>query len=195
MARILSSGLMLEATTGLGAGRGAAVVAAAAGAAAAERAAAAGAAELRKGGAPGTGGAGAAMGAALDAPVGPPGGNVGSLMVGAAVGLGGRLIRTVSFLGCTRPVDFFIGSAPVGAPGLIGGISAINLILKIRFARRLSNLILKEKPGWAADTRPVQEIFSGSPMFFPRSIHGGHRRGAVRQRRLNTHHGGNWDPA
>ena len=34
-----------------------------------------------------------------DAPVGPPGGSVGSLMVGAAVGLGGKLMRTVSFFG------------------------------------------------------------------------------------------------
>jgi len=42
--------------------------------------------------------AGAAKGAAL-APVGPPGGSVGSLIVGAAEGLGGRLMRTVSFLG------------------------------------------------------------------------------------------------
>ena len=33
------------------------------------------------------------------APVGPPGGNVGSLIVGAADGLGGKLMRTVSFLG------------------------------------------------------------------------------------------------
>ena len=30
---------------------------------------------------------------------GPPGGKVGSLIVGAAEGLGGRLMRTVSFLG------------------------------------------------------------------------------------------------
>jgi hypothetical protein len=43
--------------------------------------------------------AGGVGGAPLDAPVGPPGGNVGSLMVGAAVGLGGKLMRTVSFLG------------------------------------------------------------------------------------------------
>ena len=145
MASILSTGLMLvtAAGAGLAAGLGAVVGAAAAGAAAAERAGAAGAAELRKAGAPGAGGVGAA-GAALEAPVGPPGGKVGSLMVGAAVGLGGRLMRTVSFLGWTRPVDFFIGSAPAGAPGLIGGISAISLILKIKVARRLSNLILKE---------------------------------------------------
>jgi len=42
--------------------------------------------------------AGAANGAAL-APVGPPGGSVGNLIVGAAEGFGGRLMRTVSFLG------------------------------------------------------------------------------------------------
>ena len=71
--------------------------------------------------------AGAGVKAGLGAPVGPPGGNVGSLMVGAAVGFGGKLIRTVSFLGCTLPVDFFNGSAPVGVPGngLFGGMSAI----------------------------------------------------------------------
>ena len=38
-------------------------------------------------------------GGALDAPVGPPGGSVGNLMVGAAEGFGGKLMRTVSFLG------------------------------------------------------------------------------------------------
>ncbi len=68
-----------------------------------------------------------AANAGLGAPVGPPGGSVGNLIVGAAVGLGGKLMRTVSFLGCTLPVDFFNGSAPVGAPGngLFGGKSAI----------------------------------------------------------------------
>lgn len=38
-------------------------------------------------------------GAAAAGAAGPPGGNVGNLMVGAAEGLGGKLIRTVSFLG------------------------------------------------------------------------------------------------
>ena len=104
-------------------GRGAAVGAAGA----AGLAAAAGAATAL------TAGAGAAAAADPDngigAPVGPPGGSVGSLMVGAAVGLGGKLIRTVSFLGWTLPVDFFNGSAPEGVPGngLVGGMSAIGL--------------------------------------------------------------------
>ena len=65
-------------------------------------------------------------GAALGAPVGPPGGSVGSLMVGAVDGLGGKLMRTVSFLGWTLPVSFLTGgTAPVGAPGIFCGISAI----------------------------------------------------------------------
>jgi hypothetical protein len=65
-------------------------------------------------------------GAALGAPVGPPGGSVGSLMVGAVDGFGGKLIRTVSFLGWTLPVSFFTGgTAPAGAPGMFEGMSAI----------------------------------------------------------------------
>jgi hypothetical protein len=47
---------------------------------------------------------------------------VGSLIVGAADGLGGRLMRTVSFFGCTLPVSFFGGTAPVG---MLGTFSAI----------------------------------------------------------------------
>jgi len=63
--------------------------------------------------------AAAGGGAALGAPVGPPGGNVGSLIVGAVDGLGGKLMRTVSFLGWTLPVSFFAGgTAPAGAPGM-----------------------------------------------------------------------------
>jgi len=72
------------------------------GAAGAERGAAGAAVAVARG-APGRC-AGAALGAeagaaGADPPVGPPGGSVGSLMVGAAEGLGGKLIRTVSFLG------------------------------------------------------------------------------------------------
>jgi len=44
-------------------------------------------------------GCGTGAGMAEGAPVGPPGGRVGNLMVGAAEGLGGKLMRTVSFLG------------------------------------------------------------------------------------------------
>jgi len=90
---------MVAAPAGAATGRWAAgrwAAGAAAGAAAAERVAAAGAAEDRSAGAP----AGDdCISVPLDAPVGPPGGSVGNLMVGAAVGLGGKLMRTVSFLG------------------------------------------------------------------------------------------------
>jgi hypothetical protein len=34
-----------------------------------------------------------------EAPFGPPGGSAGNLIVGAADGFGGKLMRTVSFLG------------------------------------------------------------------------------------------------
>ncbi len=84
MARILSSVLTVGAPTATGAGRCAAT-------GAAPRCgctgAATGAAVLRRGGIP------------PEAPVGPPGGNVGNLIVGAALGFGGKLMRTVSFLG------------------------------------------------------------------------------------------------
>ena len=62
-----------------------------------------------------------AVGAA--AATGPPGGRLGILMVGAEVGLGGKLMRTVSFLGCTLPVSFFGGSAPVGRLGIFSAIA------------------------------------------------------------------------
>jgi hypothetical protein len=67
------------------------------------------------------GGAAGALGA--DPPVGPPGGKVGSLIVGAAEGLGGKLMRTVSFFGWTLPVSFFGGTAPLG---IVGILSVIN---------------------------------------------------------------------
>jgi hypothetical protein len=49
----------------------------------------------------------------------PPGGKVGNLIV--AVGFGGKLMRTVSFLGCTLEASAgFGGTAPPGGFGLIG---------------------------------------------------------------------------
>src|SRR5579884_1482501 len=68
----------------------------------------------------GGGGVGGIPGAPAE---GPPGGKVGSLIVGAAEGLGGRLMRTVSFLGWTLEGSPGLGgSAP---PGKLGFISAI----------------------------------------------------------------------
>ena len=65
-----------------------------------------------------------AAGAAEGPPAGPPGGSVGNLIVGAAEGLGGKLMRTVSFFGWTFPVSFLGGTAP---PGILGMFSAIKL--------------------------------------------------------------------
>jgi len=47
------------------------------------------------------------------------------LIVGAAEGFGGKLIRTVSFFGWTLPVSFLGGTAP---PGMLGMFSAISLL-------------------------------------------------------------------
>ncbi len=68
----------------------------------------------------GAGGAGeaAALGAVATA-------GVGILIVGAAVGFGGRLIRTVSFLGWTLAASAGLGGA--GAAGVSGVFSAINI--------------------------------------------------------------------
>jgi hypothetical protein len=133
MARMVSIGLNAGAATatgaglGSGAGAGAAIPGgrAAEGAAAPVRAAACGAA---------CAGAAEGGGAAGAPPVGPPGGSVGNLIVGAAEGFGGKLILTVSFFGWTLPVSFLGGTAPLG---ILGMFSAINqMLLEAKWARR-----------------------------------------------------------
>jgi hypothetical protein len=83
------------------------------------------------------------------------------LIVGAADGLGGKVIRTVSFLGWTLPVDFFMGVT--GAPGTPGGsggcgVSAIVFQVKINPADKLSNQIRKQfykcSMGFGSNLRP-----------------------------------------
>jgi len=57
---------------------------------------------------------------------GPPGASVGSLIVGADVGLGGKLMRTVSFLGWTFEASAGLGgSAPPGGVGTLSAISCL----------------------------------------------------------------------
>src|SRR5688572_15753311 len=129
MARPLSRPLTVGALAATGAGRGVVVGAAGRDATGAALARGAGAADV---GAP----AGDAAGAA-DAPVGPPGGNVGNLIVGAADGFGGRLMRTVSFLGWTLPVSFFGGTAPAGMLGMFSAIKS--LFAKIESRSIVSN--------------------------------------------------------
>jgi len=54
----------------------------------------------------------------------PPGGRLGNLMV--AVGFGGKLMRTVSFLGCTFAASAGLGGT--GPPGRFGLLSGIKFI-------------------------------------------------------------------
>ena len=62
-------------------------------------------------------------------------------MVGAAEGLGGKLIRTVSFLGWTLPVSFFGGTAPLGMLGMFSAIKLIILLQAKVAARECQTLI------------------------------------------------------
>lgn len=75
-------------------------------------------------GAPGAAGDAVAPGEeGADGTDGPPEGSVGSLMVGDDVGLGGRLMRTVSFFGCTFEASGGLGGTE--PPGVMGLLSAI----------------------------------------------------------------------
>ena len=95
---------------------------------------------------------------------------MGSLIVGAADGLGGKLIRTVSFFGWTFPVSFFGGTAPLGTLGIFSAITLTftqatvgppgcqMLIPQASFAQRsitLATILL-----WPVITAPT-----GSPIF------------------------------
>src|SRR5437016_9183811 len=77
----------------------------------------------------GVGGAGACAGAGAPAigaaaAGGAAGAGAGILIVGAAVGLGGKLIRTVSFFGCTLAASVgFGGTAPEGGFGMLSAIT------------------------------------------------------------------------
>jgi len=89
------------------------------------------------GGAPAGAGApdaGAAVGAAAEATAGVAAtAGVGILIVGAAVGFGGRLIRTVSFLGWTLAPSAGLGGAGgAGGAGGLGVFSAINFLGETR---------------------------------------------------------------
>ncbi len=113
IARALSKPLTVGAA-GEGAERGA-------GARCCGEAAAGAAVAGRRAGAAGAAAGGGANGALPGAAEGPPGGNVGNLMVGAAEGFGGKLMRTVSFLGWTLDSGG-LGGTP---PGRLGILSAI----------------------------------------------------------------------
>ena len=62
-------------------------------------------------------------------------------MVGAAEGLGGKLIRTVSFLGWTLPVSFLGGTAPLGMLGMFSAICLL-IFLQIKVPARESQTLI-----------------------------------------------------
>ena len=62
----------------------------------------------------------------------PAAGSVGNLIVGEALGLGGKLIRTVSFLGCILAASPGLGGAPLGTLGLFSAIMFAGLKLGLR---------------------------------------------------------------
>lgn len=73
---------------------------------------------------------------------GPPEGIAGSLMVGEDAGFGGRLIRTVSFFGCTFAASGGLGGmAPSGEFGLFSDITVA--VLPRRGSRRSAGQTLE----------------------------------------------------
>jgi hypothetical protein len=78
----------------------------------------------------------------------PEEGGVGKRTVGAAAGFGGKLMRTVSFLGCTFAASPDLGgTAPEGKLGMF---SAINYCaFKLKFTRGgVKPLFGDKKAGW-----------------------------------------------
>src|SRR5438552_9068287 len=102
---------------------------------------AAGAAAGRGAGVGGAGACAPATGAA--AAEGAAGAGAGILMVGAAVGLGGKLIRTVSFFGCTLAASVgFGGTAPEGG---IGMSSAITFWVQTRVDASRCQMLIRDR--------------------------------------------------
>src|SRR5213596_3387477 len=88
----------------------------------------------------GAGACAAATGAAAAA--GAAGAGAGIFIVGAAVGLGGKLIRTVSFFGCTLAASAgFGGTAPEGG---IGMLSAITFWVQTRVDANRCQMLIRE---------------------------------------------------
>ena len=118
----------------------------------------------------GTGGRGAAA-AAGGTPMagaggggGPPAGSVGNLIVGEEVGLGGRLMRTVSFFGCTLAASGGLGgTAPAGLAGMFGLLSAIRLFVpgKLDLASIGVKLLFDDKKSGLGKTTPPAHEWNG----------------------------------
>ena len=87
--------------------------------------------------------AGAGAAATGTAAAGAAGAGAGILIVGAAVGLGGKLIRTVSFFGCTLAASVgFGGTAPeVG----FGMLSAITFWVQTRVDASRCQMLIRDR--------------------------------------------------
>ena len=150
MARILST-IPIDGAAAIGRGTGAGRAAGATGAAG--RAAAGAVDALAGAGAPAAVPALAATGAAGAGVAAATADGEGILMVGAAVGFGGKLIRTVSFFGCT-----LADSEGFGGTGTGTGLSAINSLLlfsqrKIRVVR--CQMLIPERK---SRSRPIEHV-------------------------------------
>ena len=91
----------------------------------------------------------AALGAAVTPAVrgGPPLGRVGNLIVGEALGFGGKLMRTVSFFGCTFAASAGLGgTAPRGTSGLFSAIYVDGSKLKLPTAGVKPYSLPQKKP-------------------------------------------------
>lgn len=91
-------------------------------------------------------------------PLGPPGGTVGNLIVGAVEGLGGKLMRTVSFLGCTLPVSFFGGTAPAGMLGMFSGIKTEPRYALCQSCQTLKANSAKREPEFGLETEDAGTV-------------------------------------
>jgi len=93
----------------------------------------------------GAGGAGAAVTATgAAAAAGAVEAGAGILIVGAAVGFGGKLIRTVSFLGCTFAAS--VGLGGTAPDGVFGMFSAINVFqIKARVGASWCQMLIRGK--------------------------------------------------
>src|SRR5438132_14322021 len=75
----------------------------------------------------------------------PPVPGVGILIVGAAVGLGGKLMRTVSFLGCTLAASAGLGGTPAGGFGVGSAIHVVCAQPRIR--TKACQMVIPKKTG------------------------------------------------
>src|SRR5204862_1599200 len=115
----------------------------------------------------------------------------GILIVGAAVGFGGKLIRTVSFLGCTFAASVGLGGT---APddGVFGMFSAIRFIqTQARVGASWCQMLIRgklvAKENGPEENRPAEYIVLEPSISSVRDDHLRGHRGNHRRRRRRRH--------